>query len=181
MRSSTFVFQAFSRLRCWIGESCALTTITSGSSWRASAAISSTLPLPTSVAGTGRASGADVARDDSQPDRTRKPDGLGETGVCIGGQAWTGVPSARHGARKRCANARRSFWRSGCLDHGLGVHKLDRSHRHDGRDRVLVDELGLPVPPKQHAEIVEPSDVPLKLDAIDEEKSSLTICFFARR
>jgi hypothetical protein len=33
---------------------------------------------------------------------------------------------------------------------------------------VLVDELNLPVTAKQHAEIVEPGDVALKLDAIDQ-------------
>ena len=38
--------------------------------------------------------------------------------------------------------------------------QLDRTQRHDGRDRVLVDELRLPVPAQKNAEIVEPSDVP---------------------
>ncbi len=47
--------------------------------------------------------------------------------------------------------------------------KLDRPHRHHGRDRVLVDELGLAVAAQQHAEIVEPGDIALKLDAIDQE------------
>ena len=34
--------------------------------------------------------------------------------------------------------------------------QLDRMTRHDGRDRVLVDELRMPIPPQQHAKIVEP-------------------------
>ncbi len=58
VRSSTFVLHAFSRLRCWTGESCELTIMTVGSSAPASAPISSTLPLPISVAGVARANGA---------------------------------------------------------------------------------------------------------------------------
>jgi hypothetical protein len=34
---------------------------------------------------------------------------------------------------------------------------------------VLVNELCLPVPAKKNAEIVEPSDVPLKLYAVDQK------------
>jgi hypothetical protein len=40
---------------------------------------------------------------------------------------------------------------------------------HDRRDGVLVDELGMPVASQQKAEIVEPGDDSLELDAIDEE------------
>jgi hypothetical protein len=36
------------------------------------------------------------------------------------------------------------------LEHG------DRGRRHDGGDRVLVDELRMAVAPQEHAEIVEP-------------------------
>ena len=52
---------------------------------------------------------------------------------------------------------------------GLGVLQLDRTQRHDRRDRVLVNELRLPVPAQKNAEIVEPSDVSLKLHAVDEK------------
>jgi len=34
---------------------------------------------------------------------------------------------------------------------------------------VLIDQLRLAVTAQQHAEIVEPGDVALKLDAIDQE------------
>jgi len=46
VRSSTLVFQAFSRLRCWIGDSAQSITTSSTSRLLISAAISSTLPLP---------------------------------------------------------------------------------------------------------------------------------------
>src|SRR5690242_9996427 len=36
--------------------------------------------------------------------------------------------------------------------------QLDRVTRHDRRDGVLVDELGMPVPSQQHAEIIEPGN-----------------------
>src|SRR5450432_4716424 len=47
--------------------------------------------------------------------------------------------------------------------------QLDRSARHDGRDRVLVDKLRMTVAPKQQAEIVEPGDNALKLHSIDQK------------
>src|SRR6185295_10582867 len=44
-----------------------------------------------------------------------------------------------------------SWWRVfGALE------QLDRVTRHDGRDRVLVDELGVSIPPQQHTEVIEP-------------------------
>jgi hypothetical protein len=46
---------------------------------------------------------------------------------------------------------------------------MDRLAGHDGRDRVLVDQLRMTVTPQQDAEIVEPRDNPLQLDPIDEE------------
>ena len=41
--------------------------------------------------------------------------------------------------------------------------------RHDGRNCVLIDELGMPVAAQQYAEIVEPGDNALELDAVDQE------------
>src|SRR3954471_7873220 len=47
--------------------------------------------------------------------------------------------------------------------------QLDRSARHDGRYRVLVDKLRMTVAPKQQAEIVEPGDNSLQLYSVDQE------------
>src|SRR3954466_586810 len=47
--------------------------------------------------------------------------------------------------------------------------KLNRAHRHHGRDRMFVNQLGLTVAAQQHAEIVEPSDIALQLYAIDQK------------
>ena len=44
-----------------------------------------------------------------------------------------------------------------------------RSRRHDGGDRMLVDELRRPIPPQQQREGVEPGDHALQLHAFDEE------------
>src|SRR5690606_5748329 len=45
----------------------------------------------------------------------------------------------------------------------LGIEQLDRRAGHDGRDRVLVDQLRLRIAPEQQAEIVEPGDDALQL------------------
>src|SRR5690348_16639560 len=50
-----------------------------------------------------------------------------------------------------------------------GLEELDRSRRHYRGDRVLVDKLGVGVAAQQDAEIVEPGDDALELDAVDEE------------
>ena len=47
--------------------------------------------------------------------------------------------------------------------------ELDRLTRHDGRYRVLVDELRMSVPAQQHAEIIEPGHDALQLHAVDEK------------
>ena len=49
------------------------------------------------------------------------------------------------------------------------TRQMDRRGGHDGRDRVLVDELGHAIAFQQHAEIVEPRHRALQLDAVDEE------------
>src|SRR5471032_3547050 len=51
----------------------------------------------------------------------------------------------------------------------VAVEQLDGSDRHDGRDRVLVDQLRFSYPAGQHREIVEPGDDPLQLHAVHEE------------
>jgi hypothetical protein len=49
------------------------------------------------------------------------------------------------------------------------LEHLDGMAGHDGRNRMLVDKLGMPVSPQQQTEIVEPRDNALELYAIDEE------------
>jgi hypothetical protein len=41
--------------------------------------------------------------------------------------------------------------------------------RHDGRNRVLVDELRMPVPPQKDAKIVEPGHDSLQLHPVHEK------------
>ena len=55
--------------------------------------------------------------------------------------------------------------------------KLYRVPRHNGRYGVLVDELGMPISPQEHAEIVEPGHHPLQLHAIDEKNCEGDFCF----
>ena len=61
---------------------------------------------------------------------------------------------------------------------GLGrIEQLDRSTRHHGADRVLVDELGVAVPAQQHGEIVEPGNDALQLHAVYEEHRHRRLAF----
>src|SRR4051794_7813799 len=55
--------------------------------------------------------------------------------------------------------------------------QLDRMPRHDGRYRVLVDELRVPIPPQQHAEIIEPGHDPLQLDSVDQKDRQRRLTF----
>src|SRR6185369_7006242 len=67
-------------------------------------------------------------------------------------------------SRWRCSNL--NFIRAGLF---AAFEQLDRMPRHDGRDRVLVDELGMPVPPQQHAEVIEPGDNALQLHSVHQK------------
>jgi hypothetical protein len=49
------------------------------------------------------------------------------------------------------------------------IEQLHRMAGHDGRDGVLVDQLGVAVPAKKDAEIVEPRHHTLQLDAVNEK------------
>ena len=42
---------------------------------------------------------------------------------------------------------------------------------------MLVDELGVSVPPQQHAEIIEPSDHALQFDAVHQEDGERDFAF----
>ena len=47
--------------------------------------------------------------------------------------------------------------------------QLNGLGRHYGGDGVLVDQLRLAIAAQEHAEIIEPADHALQLDAVDEE------------
>jgi hypothetical protein len=57
------------------------------------------------------------------------------------------------------------------------LEELDRMTRHDGRNRVLVDELRMPVPSQQHAEIIEPGHNALQFDTVHQENSEWYFAF----
>jgi hypothetical protein len=50
-----------------------------------------------------------------------------------------------------------------------GVEQLHGLCRHDRRDSVFIDQLGMGVAAQQHTEIVKPGDNPLQFDAIYEK------------
>jgi len=56
-----------------------------------------------------------------------------------------------------------------CSGDILGLEQLHGMAWHDRRDRVLVDELGMPVTPQQYAEIVERGHDALQLHAVHEK------------
>jgi len=49
------------------------------------------------------------------------------------------------------------------------VHQVNRLTRHDRRDCMLVDELGMPIAPQQDTKIIKPRNNALQLHAIDQE------------
>ena len=51
----------------------------------------------------------------------------------------------------------------------LSPSNRHRHHRHDGRDRALVDKLRMVVAAKHHREPVEPVNDPLQLDPVHQE------------
>jgi hypothetical protein len=51
----------------------------------------------------------------------------------------------------------------------LRFHQMDGSTRHDGRYRMLIDELRVTVAAQENAKVVEPGHDALKFDTVDEE------------
>ena len=79
----TLVCQAFSRLRCCTGVSLS-STITRPMPSSSTASFSrSTTPLPSSVAGVTRRSGAVCGQTDVEVDGARQSDGLVELGLAV--------------------------------------------------------------------------------------------------
>ena len=83
------------------------------------------------------------------------------------------MTKARETRGRRSSTAKRSAF-------SRLVLKLHRPHRHHGRNRVLVDQLGMAIAAQQDAEIVEPGDVALELDAIDQEDGDGSLAFTDR-
>src|SRR5690242_15871225 len=69
-----------------------------------------------------------------------------------------------HGKGVALAGHRRPFPRP-----ARRIKELDRCARHDRADGVLVDKLGMSIPPEQNGEIVEPGNDPLQFDAVHEK------------
>ena len=73
---------------------------------------------------------------------------------------WTGIPLKRMGQDEM----------QRLLAVGLvAVEQLHRRDRHDGRDRMLVDELRMTVAAQKHREVVEPGDDALEFDAVHQK------------
>ena len=51
----------------------------------------------------------------------------------------------------------------------FGFEHLHRLARHDGRDRVLVDELRVPVTTKKNAEVIEGCNNTRQFNTVDEK------------
>ena len=132
--------------------------------------ISSTLPLPNRVAGVSCAQRHDHA---SRGPRGRAP-----------GPGRRPLPGAPRRRAERAARVPVGMDDDGALDGRLTVYgfggaqsvsssrRLVQLHglgRHDGGDGVLVDQLRLAIAAQQHAEVVEPADHALQLDAVDQE------------
>jgi hypothetical protein len=72
----------------------------------------------------------------------------------------------------RAAHVGRFDFVSNCFDPSARVFGFEHLHglsRHDSRYRMLVNKLGMSVPAKKNAEIVERRDNAGQLDAVDQE------------
>ena len=155
-------------------------------------AISSTLPLPMKVAGRMSPSGT---MPDCTTSRSMARASPTASSSCASGERNASSRARSRAARRPAAQMRLDDDRAAgrrALSAGSGdqrayrtggvptqaflrrrllgaFEQLDRMTRHDGRDRVLVDELGMPIAPQQHAEIIEPGHDALQLDAVHQE------------
>src|SRR5271170_1913188 len=176
VRSMTLQSKAFSRLRCCAGDKAQSMTTRSISSAFTRAAIVSTLPLPMKVAGriafSATLSAPTTARSMARAKPTassRRASGLRnasfDSRVRLGQMTRARVlkpvrSRSTVASRDRAVSPRLFVDR---LEHG------DRACRHDRGDCVLVDQLRVPVAPKQHTEIVKPGNEPLQFYSVDQK------------
>src|SRR5262245_7275933 len=130
--------------------------------------------------------------DDCQIDSARKPDGFLKTRfrrTGVRGQA--AAASGRRlleprlddnrptGLDTRCGRAQTigtlvatAYFQLGFISGRRLVgpfEALDRMTRHDGRNRMLVYELGMSISSQQHAEVIEPGHDALQLDTVHQK------------
>src|SRR4051794_14733676 len=182
VRSITLAFHAFSRLRCCTGVS--LSSMTTSPIPCSSTAVltRSTTPLPIKVAGVTRRIGTDWASRTSRSMARESPTASSSLASLSRRSRvrWPGL----YGLRTAATVAGRAVscgvrWRLSCplrwmsfVKSAFGfvsVEQLDGRDRHDGRDRMLVDELRMTVAAQQHRKVVEPGDDSLQFDAVDQE------------
>ena len=122
VRSTTLAPHAFSRLRCCTGESAQSITTIPTSSDLMSPASSSTLPLPTKVAGRMPAERDDTGRNHRKIDRPGEPHGLVELGLGRArGESLRCAGCVVIGARPADGAQSRSRARCPCLRRAAGV------------------------------------------------------------
>ena len=173
MRSMTLQPKAFSRLRCCAGDKAQSMTTRSISSALTRAAIPSTLPLPIKVAGR-----IALKRTVSAPTTSRS---MARARPMASSLRASGLrkPSSRvrFGQTTSARVVKRGRSRSTSLGEtervsGLVFDRLehgDRACRHDRGDRVLIDQLRVPVAPEQDAEIVKPGHEALQFHPINQK------------
>jgi hypothetical protein len=80
------------------------------------------------------------------------------------------MPSAEDGRRE-------ATMRSGDRTLFVWIEQLDLYGRHDGRYRVLIDKLGMTIPPQQNRKLIEPRHNALQLYAVDKENRDRRFVF----
>ena len=58
-----------------------------------------------------------------------------------------------------------------------GFEHLNWLPRHDRRDSMLIDKLGMPIAAQQNAEIIKPGDDTLQFHAVDQEDCKRHLVF----
>ncbi len=119
-----------------------------------------------------------LGQHDFEIDGARQTHRFGQPGVLIvglsrPGRADAGMDDDADACRRAppgCSDMRRLHAAaSRCSGFLVRIEQLYLHRRHHRRDRMLVDQLRMPVASQQHRELIEPGDDSLQLNAIDEE------------
>ena len=204
MRSRTFAFQAFSRLRCCTGEQRAIHDDDAGFERLHKTSDLVGLALADERCRTDLVQRNDAGIDDIEIDRARQACDLvkprlrrtilgnhsyacrvalwAHTQIRTDDNRAAGLRGRTFGAQTIRGYVTPALLQSDFLSSRgrralLATFKeLDRVARHDGRNRVLVDKLRMPIASQQHAEIIEPRDNALQLHSVHEKDRERDFC-----
>src|SRR5205085_9390195 len=173
VRSMALVPVSSSKFFCWIGVNAASTTSSLAPCSLAIAAISSTWPLPSKVAARGDRTRNALRATTSMPIASASPS-ASSTRASILRRTWLPASSgtartARSPRATSIAPLPSKLFRIHLRVPGFVRAEVERARRLQGRDGVLVDQLGLSAAFEQQGKLIEARDRALQHDTVDEE------------